>query len=123
MAIIKAYALAAIAASVGVNTPEKIPITKMTGVSRAIKAELKEEYISRNFGVLSPLGYFLIFARKATVTIKARPIKQPGIKPPSKSFPTDAEQTTPAITMDMLGGITGPIQAEDAVTAAENGAS
>ena len=42
MAIISAYALAAMAASVGVNTPENIPITKMTGVSRAIKAELKE---------------------------------------------------------------------------------
>ena len=55
-----------------------------------------------------------------TTTIKPKPIMMPGMAPPSKSLPTDCSVTRAQITIMMLGGMMGPMHADEAVRAAEN---
>ena len=46
------------------------------------------------------------------------PIMRPGMMPPTSILPTEVLVTTAPTTIQMLGGMMGPIIAEDAVTAA-----
>lgn len=52
------------------------------------------------------------------ITISPRPIRMPGTMPDRKSPPMETLAVTPNMTMVMLGGMIGPINEEEAVTAA-----
>lgn len=54
------------------------------------------------------------------VTIKATPIRMPGMIPPANKPPIDIWSCPPMMMATVLGGMIAPITALEAVTAAEN---
>ena len=89
-----AYRHATAAASVGVNMPLNIPPRITTGVISAKKLLRKVRPMARKPAKgLRPMPSRL--ATNTTITINARPIRMPGMRPAMKSFPIDTSAVTP----------------------------
>src|ERR671930_26422 len=113
------YAAATTADSVGVKMPNRSPRMMMNGKSSAQKPETIALATSFN-DFLG--GGALVSLRTCHHQAKAsaRPISSPGTMPARNSLEIDRLAATPKITKPMLGGITGPMIPEAAISPLES---
>ena len=112
-----AYNTVTAAASVGENTPLKMPPMMTTGVSSAGKETMKELRICRQVA-RGCTGRLMRPATIYSMIIMASVHSKPGTIPPRNRPPIDAPDTTPYTTIGMLGGTSGPRMDDTAVSAA-----